>query len=55
MKFVALFIGILVIISWILVIKDSKNNGQKKTEKSQNIMLIACLLTLIMTILQIFY
>lgn len=54
MKFLALFIGILVIISWILVIKDSKNNGQK-TEKSQNIMLIACLLTLIMTILQIFY
>lgn len=54
MKILAIILGILVILSWLFVIKEYKP-GNKRTDKAQNVMLIACLLTLIMTIMQFFY
>ncbi|WP_218085326.1 hypothetical protein [Staphylococcus epidermidis] len=45
---------ILVILSWLFIIKEYKS-GNKGTDKAQNVMLLACLLTLIMTIMQFFY
>ncbi len=54
MKIIGVILGILVILSWLFVIKEYKA-GNKKTAKAQNIMLVACLLTLIMTIMQFLY
>lgn len=54
MKIIGIILGVLVILSWLFVIKEYKS-GNKGTTKSQNVMLIACLLTLFMTIMQFFY
>ncbi|MGW7929912.1 hypothetical protein [Staphylococcus xylosus] len=54
MKFIGIILGILVILSWLFVIKEYKS-GNKGAAKTQNVMLIACLLTLVMTIMQFFY
>ena len=54
MKILAIILGILVILSWLFAIKEYKS-GNTGTDKDQNVMLIACLLTLVMTIMQFFY
>ncbi|HFC2993718.1 TPA: hypothetical protein AABM78_002045 [Neisseria gonorrhoeae] len=54
MKILAIILGILVILSWLFAIKEYKS-GNTGTDKAQNVMLIACLLTLVMTIMQFFY
>ncbi|GEQ07075.1 hypothetical protein [Staphylococcus gallinarum] len=54
MKIIGGILGILVILSWLFVIKEYKF-GNKGTAKAQNVMLIACLLTLIMISMQFFY
>ena len=54
MKIFAIILGILVILSWLFVMKEYRN-GNQNTTKAHNIMLLACLLTLIMTIMQVFY
>ena len=54
MKIIGVIIGVLVILSWLFVIKEYRNRNQKRA-KAQNVMLLACLLTLIMTIMQFFY
>ncbi|MBO1200007.1 hypothetical protein J3T65_11660 [Staphylococcus simiae] len=54
MKLFAIILGLLVIISWIFVFREYKL-GNKNNDKTKNIMLIACILTLVMTILQRFY
>lgn len=54
MKTISIILGILVILSWLFVIKEYKN-GNQDTHRAQNVMLLACLLTIIMTVLQLFY
>ncbi len=54
LKIIEIILGILVILSWLFVIKEYKS-GNKGSVKVQNVMLIACLLTLIMTIMRVFY
>ncbi|WP_418129476.1 hypothetical protein RAL98_11300 (plasmid) [Staphylococcus sp. HKU1] len=54
MKFFGIILGILVILSWIFVIKEYQSGNKEKT-KTKNMILIAFLLTLIMTIMQLFY
>ena len=54
MKTISIILGILVILSWLFVMKEYKN-GNQGTHRAQNVMLFACLLTIIMTVLQLFY
>lgn len=54
MKIFAITLGILVILSWLFVMREYRN-GRQNTTKAHNVMLLACLLTLIMTIMQAFY
>lgn len=54
MKIFAIILGILVILSWLFVMKEYRN-GNQNTTKARNVTLLACLLTLIMTIMQFFY
>ncbi|NRO55392.1 hypothetical protein [Lactobacillus helveticus] len=51
MKIFAIILGILVILSWLFVMKEYRN-GNQNTTKARNVTLLACLLTLIMTIMQ---
>lgn len=54
MKIISIILGILVILGWLYVIGEYKY-GNQKTNKAMNVMLVACLLTLILTIMQFFY
>lgn len=54
MKIFAIILGILVILSWLFVMKEYRNGNQNTTE-AHNVTLLACLLTLIMIIMQYFY
>ncbi|NWN86771.1 MAG: hypothetical protein HLX47_12915 [Staphylococcus sp.] len=54
MKIFSIILGVLVILSWLFVMREYRN-GNQKTIKAQNVMLVACLLTLLMTIMQFFY
>ncbi|MFL1421435.1 hypothetical protein [Staphylococcus ureilyticus] len=53
MKIISIILGILVILSWLFVMKEYKK-GNEKTEKSKLVILIACLLTFIMTLMNFF-
>ena len=53
MKIISIILGILVILSWLFVMREYKK-GNEKTEKGKLVILIACLLTFIMTLMQIF-
>lgn len=53
MKTISIILGILVILSWLFVMKEYKN-GNQGTHRAQNVMLLACLLTIIMTVYNYF-
>ncbi|MEN1895649.1 hypothetical protein [Staphylococcus nepalensis] len=53
MKIISIILGILVILGWLYVIGEYKY-GNQKTKKAQNVMVVAFVLTLILTILQFF-
>lgn len=56
MKIVIIILGILVILSWLFLFYIYRQNGDKSNSiKVQNIILLACLLTLLMTILGSIY
>ena len=56
MKIVIIILGILVILSWFYLFYTYRQNGDKNNSiKVQNIILLACLLTLLMTILGSIY
>ncbi|MCR1796617.1 hypothetical protein [Staphylococcus warneri] len=56
MKIVIIILGILVILSWCYLFYIYRQNGDKSNSiKVQNIILLACLLTLLMTILGSIY
>lgn len=52
MKFISIILGILVIVSWLFVLRDYKK-GNQNSESAKTVILIACVLTFIMTVLQI--
>lgn len=52
MKFISIILGILVIVSWLFVLRDYKK-GNQNSESAKTVVLIACVLTFIMTVLQI--
>lgn len=54
MKIISIILGILVILSWLYMIGEYKY-GDQKTNKALNVMLVACALTIILTIIQFFY
>ena len=53
MKFISIILGILVILSWLFVLKEYKQ-GNEKTEKGKIVILTACALTLVMTLMNFF-
>ncbi|MEJ7429703.1 hypothetical protein [Staphylococcus warneri] len=56
MKIVIIILGILVILSWFYLFYTYRQNGDKSNSiKVQNIIHLACLLTLLMTILGSIY
>ncbi|MEX2948261.1 hypothetical protein ABH521_009430 [Staphylococcus warneri] len=56
MKTVIIILGILVILSWFYLFYEyRKNNDKSDSIKVQNIILLACLLTLLMTVLASIY
>lgn len=54
MKVISIIFGILVILSWLFVMREYRK-GSEKTEKGKLVILIACLLTFIMTLMNFFY
>ena len=50
MKFISIVLGLLVIISWLLVLREYQH-GHEKTEKGKLVIIIACILTFIMTLI----
>lgn len=54
MKVISIIFGILVILSWLFVMREYIK-GNEKTEKGKLVILIACLLTFIMTLMNFFY
>lgn len=52
MKFISIILGVLVIVSWLFVLRDYKK-GNQNSESAKTVVLIACVLTFIMTVLQI--
>ena len=54
MKVISIIFGILVILSWLFVMREYRK-GNEKTEKGKLVILIACLLTFIMTLMNFFY
>lgn len=53
MKIIQIILGILVILSWLFVMKEYRK-GNEKTEKGKLVILIACLLTFVMTLMNFF-
>ena len=51
MKFISIVLGLLVIISWLFVLREYQH-GHEKTEKGK-LVIIACILTFIMTLINI--
>lgn len=54
MKVISIIFGILVILSWLFVMREYRK-GNENTEKGKLVILIACLLTFIMTLMNFFY
>lgn len=52
MKFISIVLGLLVIISWLFVLREYQH-GHEKTEKGKLVIIIACILTFIMTFINI--
>lgn len=52
MKFISIVLGLLVIISWLFVLREYQH-GHEKTEKGKLVIIIACILTFIMTLISI--
>ena len=52
MKFISIILGVLVIVSWLFVLRDYKK-GNQNSDSAKTVILIACVLTFIMTVLQI--
>ena len=52
MKFMSIVLGLLVIISWLFVLREYQH-GHEKTEKGKSVIIIACILTFIMTLINI--
>lgn len=52
MKFISIILGVLVIVSWLFVLRDYKK-GNQNSGSAKTVVLIACVLTFIMTVLQI--
>lgn len=50
MKIVMVILGVIVIASWLFVMREYRQ-GNERSEKAKVIMLVACLLTLVMTII----
>ena len=50
MKFISIVLGLLVIISWLFVLREYQY-GHEKTEKGKLVIIIACILTFIMTLI----
>lgn len=50
MKFISIVLGLLVIISWLFVLREYQH-GYEKTEKGKLVIIIACILTFIMTLI----
>lgn len=50
MKFISIVLGLLVIISWLFVLREYQR-GHEKTEKGKLVIIIACILTFIMTLI----
>ncbi len=48
MKFISIVLGLLVIISWLFVLREYQH-GHEKTKKGKLVIIIACILTFIMT------
>lgn len=53
MKFITIILCVLVILSWLFVLKEYKQ-GNEQTEKGKTVILIACTLTLVMTLMNFF-
>ncbi|WP_251517766.1 MULTISPECIES: hypothetical protein [Staphylococcus] len=53
MKVLAITLGILVILAWVFVFFIYRQ-GKESTPQSQSVMLVACLLSILLTILQFF-
>ena len=52
MKFISIVLGLLVIISWLFILREYQH-GHEKTEKGKLVIIIACILTFIMTLISI--
>jgi len=50
MKFISIVLGLLVIISWLFVLREYQH-GHEQTEKGKLVIIIACILTFIMTLI----
>ncbi|MGS0643915.1 hypothetical protein [Staphylococcus hominis] len=50
MKFISIVLGLLVIISWLFILREYQH-GHEKTEKGKLVIIIACILTFIMTLI----
>ncbi len=53
MNIISIILGILVILSWLFVMREYRK-GNEKTEKGKLVILVACLLTIIMTVMNFF-
>ena len=53
MKIISIILGILVILSWLFVMKEYRK-GNEKTKKGKLVILVACVLTIIMTLMSFF-
>jgi len=53
MKIISIILGILVILSWLFIMREYRK-GNEKTEKDKLVILVACLLTFIMTLMNFF-
>lgn len=53
MKIISIIFGILVLLSWLFVMREYRK-GNEKTEKGKLFILVACLLTIIMTVMNFF-
>ena len=53
MKIISIILGILVILSWLFVMREYRK-GNEKTERCKLAILVACLLTIIMTLMNFF-
>ena len=52
MKVISIILGILVILSWLFVMREYRKGNEKR--KNKLVILIACLLTFIMTLMNFF-